>query len=393
MNDVVIVSAKRTAIGNYLGAFASVPAVELGVTAAKAAIEAAGIDAQQVDNLIFGQVLSAGQGQNPARQVALKVGMKQESNANLVSMVCGSGLKAVMDAANQIRLGEAEIVVAGGMESMSNAAHVLAAHRSGVKMGHSQLTDTMLQDGLTDAFAGYHMGITAENLAKQYSITREAQDKYATQSQNRAEAAINGGRFADEIAPHSIVSRKGELVIDSDEFPKFGATLASVAKPKPAFIRDGSGTVTAANASGLNDGAAALVLMSKQKAEALGLEPMATIKAQSAAGVDPATMGYAPVPASEKALQLAGLTIKDIDLVEANEAFASQALAVCKGLDLDPANTNVNGGAIALGHPIGASGARILVTLLHELTKRDGRYGLATLCIGGGQGVAMVVER
>lgn len=393
MKEVVIVSAKRTAIGTYLGAFSNVSAVQLGICAVKAAIEAAGITPDQVDNLILGNVLSAGLGQNPARQVAKLSGIPDESTANVVSMVCGSGLKAVMDAANQIRLGEAEIVVAGGAESMSNAGHVLGAYRSGVKMGHGELTDTMLKDGLTDAFGDFHMGITAENLAKQYDISRQEQDEFAVQSQNRAEAAMTEGKFKAEIAPYTISTRRGDTLVDTDEFPKFGANLASVGKPKPAFIRDGSGTVTAANASGLNDGAAALVLMSKEKAEALGIAPMATLIAQGAAGVDPAVMGYAPVPATQQALQKAGLEVKDLDLVEANEAFASQALSVCKGLDLDPAITNVNGGAIALGHPIGASGARILVTLLHELEKRDGRFGLATLCIGGGQGVAVVVER
>ncbi|WED25827.1 acetyl-CoA C-acetyltransferase [Vibrio sp. DW001] len=393
MKEVVIVSAKRTAIGSYLGAYANVSAIDLGVTAVKAAIEEAGIKADQVDNVVLGNVLNGGLGQNPARQVAKFAGVPNDKTANVVSMVCGSGLKAVMDAANQIRLGEAEIVVAGGMESMSNAAHVLQSHRTGVKMGHSQLTDTMLNDGLTDAFGGFHMGITAENLAKKYEISREEQDTFAVQSQNRAEQAITSGRFVNEIAPHTISGRRGDVVVDTDEFPKFGATMASISKPKPAFIRDGSGTVTAANASGLNDGGAALVLMSADKAKELGLKPLATIVSQGSAGVDPETMGYAPVPATEKALKAAGLTVSDIELIEANEAFASQALSVCKGLDLDPSITNVNGGAIALGHPIGASGARILVSLVHELTKREQRYGLATLCIGGGQGVAVVIER
>ncbi|WED23390.1 acetyl-CoA C-acetyltransferase [Vibrio sp. JC009] len=393
MKEVVIVSAKRTAIGAYLGAYANVSAIDLGVTAVKAAIEEAGITPEQVDNVVLGNVLSGGLGQNPARQVAKFAGIPNERTANVVSMVCGSGLKAVMDGVNQIRLGEAEIVVAGGMESMSNAGHVLQSHRNGVKMGHSQLTDTMLNDGLTDAFGGFHMGITAENLAKKYEISREEQDAFAVQSQNRAEAAVTSGRFKDEIAPHTIPGRKGDVVVDTDEFPKFGATMESVARPRPAFIRDGSGTVTAANASGLNDGAAALVLMSREKADKLGLKPLATFVSQAAAGVDPEIMGYAPVPATEKALKIAGLDVADMDLVEANEAFASQALSVCKGLDLDPAITNVNGGAIALGHPIGASGARILVTLVHELTKREQRYGLATLCIGGGQACAVVIER
>jgi acetyl-CoA C-acetyltransferase len=390
MKDVVIVSAKRTAIGSYLGAFTSVSAIELGITAVKAALESAQVKAEQVDNLIFGNVLTAGLGQNPARQIAKLSGIPDEATANVVSMVCGSGLKAVMDGVLQIQTGEAEIVVAGGVESMSNAAHTLSGFRTGQKMGNSELTDTMLKDGLTDAFAGYHMGITAENLAAKYDLSRADQDAYAVQSQNRAEAAIKAGRFVDEIAPHTISTRRGDTVVDTDEFPRFGATIETISKPRPAFKKDG--TVTAANASGLNDAAAALVLMSKEKAKELGLTPMVTIVAQGAAGVDPAVMGYAPVPASQKALKKAGLAITDINLVEANEAFASQALSVTKGLDLNPEITNVNGGAIALGHPIGASGARILITLVHELTKRNERFGLATLCIGGGQGVAVVVE-
>ncbi|CAH0529526.1 acetyl-CoA C-acetyltransferase [Vibrio hippocampi] len=393
MKQVVIVSAKRTAIGCYLGALANVSAVELGTTAVKAAIIEAGIKPEQVDNVILGNVLSAGLGQNPARQVAIHSGVPFEKTANVVSMVCGSGLKAVMDAANQIKLGEADIVVAGGMESMSNAGHLLASHRNGVKMGHSQLTDTMLCDGLTDAFAGYHMGITAENLAKQFSISREQQDQFALQSQQRAQAAITSDRFKQEIVAHMITGRKGDTVVDTDEFPKFDSTIETISRPRPAFVRDESGTVTAANASGLNDGAAALVLMSRDKADELGLKPMATVVSQAAAGVEPQTMGYGPVPATQKALINAGLTIGDVDLIEANEAFASQALSVCKGIDANPAITNVNGGAIALGHPIGASGARILVTLVHELLKRQQQYGLATLCIGGGQGLAVVIER
>ncbi|WP_432459681.1 MULTISPECIES: acetyl-CoA C-acetyltransferase [unclassified Agarivorans] len=393
MKDVVIVSAKRTAIGSYLGAFVNVSAIELGTVAVKAAIEAAGIRPEQVDHVVLGNVLSAGLGQNPARQVAKLAGIPDEKTASLVSMVCGSGLKAVMEAANQIRTGEVDIVVAGGMESMSNAGHLLQSHRIGIKAGHAKLTDTMLCDGLTDAFGGFHMGITAENLAKQYDISRAEQDRFALQSQNRAEAAITSGRFKDEIAPVVIPSRKGDVVVDNDEFPRFDSSLGSISKPKPAFIKDGSGTVTAANSSGLNDGAAALVLMSKQKAAELKLQPLVEIVAQASAGVDPQTMGYAPVPASSKALQNAGLNIRDIQLVEANEAFASQALAVTRGLDLDPSITNVNGGAIALGHPIGASGARILVTLVNELVKRKQEHGLATLCIGGGQGVAVIVKR
>ena len=390
MKSVVIVSAKRTAVGSYLGAFTHISPIDLGVTAVKAALEAANVKPEQVDNLIFGNVLSAGLGQNPARQVAKFAGIPDQATSNVVSMVCGSGLKAVMDAVLQIQTGESEIVVAGGTESMSNAAHILGSHRTGVNMGHSQLTDIMLKDGLTDAFGDFHMGITAENLAEKYNISRDEQDAYALQSQIRAEAAITSGRFTDEIAPHTISTRRGETIVDTDEFPRFGATLETISKPRPAFKK--GGTVTAANSSGLNDGAAAVVLMSKEKAAELGLTPMVTICSQGAAGVDPEFMGYGPVPATEKALKKAGITVRDLNLVEANEAFASQALSVIKGLELDPAITNVNGGAIAIGHPIGASGARILVTLLHELTKQKKRYGLATLCIGGGQGIALVVE-
>jgi len=390
MKDVVIVSAKRTAIGSYLGVFTNVSPIDLGVTAVKAALDAANVKPEQVDNLIFGNVFSAGLGQNPARQIAKFAGIPDQATSNIVSMVCGSGLKAVMDGVLQIQTGESEIVVAGGTESMSNAVYTLDSHRTGAKMGHSQLTDIILNDGLTDAFGGFHMGITAENLAAKYDISREEQDAYALQSQNRAETAITSGRFKDEIAPHTILTRRGETIVDSDEFPRFGATLEAISKPRPAFKKDG--TVTAANASGLNDGAAAVVLMSKEKAVELGLTAMVTIRSQGAAGVDPEIMGYGPVPAAKKALKKAGLTVRDLNLVEANEAFASQSLSVIKGLELDSSITNVNGGAIALGHPIGASGARILVTLLHELTKRKERYGLATLCIGGGQGIALVVE-
>lgn len=391
MKDVVIVSAKRTAIGAYLGAFTNVSSVDLGVTAVNAAIESAGIKPEQVEQLIFGNVLCGGLGQNVARQVAVNAGIPHEATAHGISMVCGSGLKSVMDAVAQIQVGNADIVVAGGTESMSNAAHVIQAHRTGIKMGHSQLTDTMLNDGLTDAFGGFHMGMTAENLAAEHDISRAAQDAFAVQSQNRAEAAIKAGKFVNEIAPHTISSRRGDTIVDQDEFPRFGSTIETISKPRSAFKKDG--TVTAANASGLNDGAAAIVLMSREKANQLNLDILAVVKSQGQAGWNPETMGYAPVPASEKALENAGLTIADMDLVEANEAFAAQALSVVKGLNLDTKKTNVNGGAIALGHPIGASGARVLVTLVHELEKRDEQYGLATLCIGGGQGVAMIIER
>jgi acetyl-CoA C-acetyltransferase len=370
--------------------FNNVSPIDLAVTAVKSALEAANVKPQQVDNLIFGNVFSAGLGQNPARQIAKFSGIPDQATANVVSMVCGSGLKAVMDAVLQIQTGESEIVVAGGTESMSNAVYTLDSHRTGTRMGHSQLTDIILKDGLIDAFGDFHMGITAENLAEKYQLSREEQDAYALQSQNRAETAITSGRFKNEIAAHTVSNRRGDTIVDSDEFPRFGATLKTISKARAAFKKDG--TVTAANASGLNDGAAAVVLMSKDKAVALGLTPMVTIRAQGAAGVDPDIMGYGPVPATKKALSKAGLTVQDLNLVEANEAFASQSLSVIKGLNLDPAITNVNGGAIALGHPVGASGARILVTLVHELTKRKERYGLATLCIGGGQGVALIVE-
>lgn len=391
MKDIVIVSAKRTAVGSFLGAFSNVSAVELGVTAVAAALEDAGVKPDQVDTLVFGNVLSAGLGQNPARQIAINAGIPDDRTANVVSMVCGSGLKAVMDAANQIRCGEAEIAVAGGTESMSQSGHIVSGMRAGTKMGDGKMVDIMLRDGLSDAFGGYHMGITAENLAEKFGFTREDQDAFAVQSQNRAEAAITSGRFKDEIAPHTISSRRGDVVVDTDEFPKFGATMETVSKPRPAFKKDG--TVTAANASGINDGAAAVVLMTKEKAEQLGLKPMATIKAQATAGCSPEIMGYAPVPATELALKRAELAVSDLDLVEANEAFASQALSVCKDLGLDPEKTNVNGGAIAIGHPIGCSGARVLVTLVHEMQKRESKYGLATLCIGGGQAAAVIVER
>ena len=390
MKDVVIVSAKRTAVGAYLGVFANVSPIDLGVTAVKAALEAANVKPEQVDNLIFGHVLTAGWGQNPARQISINAGLPQGIPSNVVSMVCGSGLKAVMDAVLQIQTGESEIVVAGGTESMSTAAHVLSGLRTGNKMGHAKMVDTMLSDGLTDAFGQMHMGITAENLSDKFEISREEQDAYAVQSQNRAEAAVTSGRFVDEIAPFTISTRRGDTIVDTDEFPRFGATIETISKPRPAFKKDG--TVTAANASGLNDGAAAVVLMSKEKAQELGLTPLVTIRGQGGAGVDPDIMGYGPVPATQKALKKAGLTVSDLNLIEANEAFAAQALTVMKELELDPAITNVNGGAIAIGHPVGASGARILVTLIHEMTKRNDRFGLATLCIGGGQGAALVVE-
>ena len=391
MKKVVIVSAVRTAIGSFGGMFVNVNAVDLGVTVVKAAILRAGISAEAVDQVILGNVLSAGQGQNIARQIQIKAGIPQESTAYTVSKVCGSGLKAVTIGMQAIQTGESEIVVVGGTESMSTAAYINDSHRWGQKFGHGDAKDTILSDGLTDAFSNIHMGITAENLADKFSISREEQDNYALQSQQRTQSAINTSRFDDEIVAHTIAARKGDIVCDKDEFPRASSTLEALSRLNPAFKKDGS--VTAGNASGINDGAAALVLMSEEKANTLGLTPLATILSHASAGVDPNIMGYGPVPASEKALIKAGITVQDLDLIEANEAFAAQALSVMKALNFDPEKTNVNGGAISLGHPIGASGARILVTLLHELKKREARYGLATLCIGGGQGTALVVER
>ncbi|RBW46918.1 acetyl-CoA C-acyltransferase [Psychromonas sp. B3M02] len=390
MKDIVIVSAVRTAIGSFSGMFANVSAVELGITAVKRAIDKAGIKPDQVEQVILGNVLAAGHGQNIARQVQIKAGIPQESTAFTVSKVCGSGLKAVTIGIQAIQTNESEIIIVGGTESMSNAAHVIDQHRSGKPFGHTQITDTILCDGLTDSFTDIHMGITAENLAEKYNISRVAQDNYALQSQQRTQAAIAENKFAEEIAPHSITTRQGEIICDTDEFPRSDTTLKRLNRLKPAFKKEG--TVTAGNSSGINDGASALVLMSAEKANALGLTPLARIVSHASAGVDPNIMGFGPVPATQKALLKANLTIQDIDLTEANEAFAAQALSVIQGLSLDPNKTNVNGGAISLGHPIGASGARILVTLIHELNKRDARYGLATLCIGGGQGTAIVVE-
>lgn len=391
MKDVVIVSAVRTAIGSFGGMFVNVNAVELGVTVVKAAIAKAGISAAAVDQVILGNVLAAGQGQNIARQIQIKAGIPQESTAYTVSKVCGSGLKAVTIGMQAIQTGESDIVIVGGTESMSTAAYINDSNRWGKKFGHGDVKDTILSDGLTDAFSDIHMGITAENLADKFSISREEQDNYALQSQQRTQSAINASRFDDEIVPHIIATRKGDIVCDKDEFPRASSTLEALNRLNPAFKKDGS--VTAGNASGINDGAAALVLMSAEKAQTLGLTPLATILSHASAGVDPSIMGYGPVPASEKALIKAGITVQDLDLIEANEAFAAQALSVMKALNFDPEKTNVNGGAISLGHPIGASGARILVTLLHELKKREARYGLATLCIGGGQGTALIVER
>lgn len=389
-NDVVIVSAARTPIGSFGGAFATLSAVDLGNAAAQAAIARAGIDAAKIDELIFGNVLCAGLGQNVARQVALASGMREESTAFNVSKVCGSGLKSVILAAQAILTNDADVVLAGGTESMSNAAYVLPTNRWGQRMGNGTTVDTMICDGLTDAFDHQHMGITAENIASQFGISRAELDQFSATSQQRAEKAQKENRFAEEIVPVNVRQRKETVAVTSDEFPRHGTTEASLAKLKPAFKPDG--VVTAGNASGINDGAAALVLMSRTAAEQLGLRPLARIVSWASAGVSPKIMGYGPVPATQRALQKAGLSVNDLDLVEANEAFAAQSIAVVRGLKLDPEIVNVNGGAIALGHPVGASGARILVTLLHEMRKREARRGLATLCVGGGMGVSLIVE-
>jgi acetyl-CoA C-acetyltransferase len=390
MSDVVIVAAKRTPVGSFLGAFATVPAHELGRQAIAAALEQAGVTGEDVSEVILGQVLTAGHGQNPARQASMAAGVPKEVPAWGINQVCGSGLRAVALAAQAIQTGDATIVVAGGQESMSLAAHAVQL-RAGTKMGDAAMVDTMIKDGLTDVFNGYHMGITAENLAEQYELTRGEQDEFAVRSQNRAEAARSEGRFAEEIAPVTIKGRKGDTIVDQDEYIRAGATLDGVSGLRPAFKKDG--TVTAANASGLNDGAAALVVMSADEAAKRGLEPLAKIVSWATAGVDPSVMGIGPVPASRRALEKAGWTVDDLDLVEANEAFAAQALAVGKDMGWTSDKVNVNGGAIAIGHPIGASGARVLTTLLYEMKRRDAKKGLATLCIGGGMGIAMCVER
>jgi acetyl-CoA C-acetyltransferase len=390
MTNVVIVSAARTAVGSFNGAFANTPAHDLGAKAIEAAIERAGIDKGEVSETILGQVLTAGQGQNPARQAHINAGLPQESAAWSINQVCGSGLRAVAIGAQHIQLGDAAIVVAGGQESMSLSPHV-AHMRAGTKMGDVKFIDSMIKDGLWDAFNGYHMGQTAENVANQWQISREMQDAFAVASQNKAEAAQKAGRFAEEIVPFVISTRKGDVTVDADEYIRHGATMDAMAKLRPAFAKDGS--VTAGNASGLNDGAAALVLMSAEEAERRGLTPLARIASYATAGLDPSIMGVGPIHASRKALEKAGWKASDLDLVEANEAFAAQACAVNKDMGWDPANVNVNGGAIAIGHPIGASGARILTTLLHEMKRRDASKGLATLCIGGGMGVAMCLER
>jgi acetyl-CoA C-acetyltransferase len=392
MKKAVIVSAARTPIGSFGGAFASLSAIDLGVVAAKEAIKRAGIEPSMVEEVYFGNVLGAGLGQNVARQVTLGAGIPIETPALTINMVCGSGLRAVSMAAQFVESGQCDIILCGGTESMTNAPYLLPKSRWGVRMGDSKVVDYMVHDGLFDIFNGYHMGNTAENVAEQYGLTREEQDAFANQSQVRAEEAQKSGKFADEIAPVVIPQRKGDpVVIDTDEYPRHGSTLDKMAKLKPAFKKDG--TVTAGNASGINDGAAALIVMSKEKADELGLTYLCEIAGYGSAGVDPKIMGIGPVPATQKALANAGWTVEDLDLVEANEAFASQALAVCRDLGLKSEITNVNGGAIALGHPIGASGARILISLIYEMQKRDAKKGLATLCIGGGMGTALLVER
>ena len=390
MEDVVIVSAVRTPVGSFNGAFATVSAQELGTTALRAAMQRAGLEPAEVDEVILGHVLTAAQGQNPARQAARHAGIPDEKTAFSINQVCGSGLRAVALAAQQVRTGESAVVAAGGMESMSQSTHA-AYLRAGTKMGALDFTDTMLKDGLWDAFHGYHMGVTAENVAQKYQITREAQDAFAVGSQNKASAASKSGRFSDEIAPVTVKGRKGETVVDADEYIRHDSDMAAMARLKPAFNKEG--TVTAGNASGINDGAAVLLVMSGAEAQRRGMTPLARIASFATAGVDPAVMGTGPIPASRRALERAGWSVGDLDLIEANEAFAAQACAVNKDLGWDTGKVNVNGGAIALGHPIGASGARVLVTLLHEMGKRDAKKGLATLCIGGGMGVAMCLER
>jgi len=391
MEDVVIVAAGRTAVGKFGGTLAKIPAAELGAHVIKHLIEKTGIDPATVSEVILGQVLTAGVGQNPARQAVIKAGLPDMVPAYTINKVCGSGLKATHLAAQAIRCGDAQIVIAGGQENMSASPHVLAGSRDGFRMGDAKLTDTMIVDGLWDVYNGYHMGVTAENVARKYEISRAEQDEFALQSQLKAEAAQKAGKFKDEIIPIEIASKKGTTIFDSDEYPKQGSTLEALSSLRPAFNKEGS--VTAGNASGINDGAAAVIMMSASKAKELGLTPLARIKAYSSSGLDPSIMGMGPVSASRLCLQKAGWTHEDVDLMEINEAFAAQAIAVNKEMGWDTSKINVNGGAIALGHPIGASGARVLVTLLHEMIRRDAKRGLASLCIGGGMGVALAVER
>ncbi|RCX29886.1 acetyl-CoA C-acetyltransferase [Thioalbus denitrificans] len=392
MQDVVIVAAARTAIGKFAGSLAGIPASDLGATVIRHLLATTGVAPEQVDEVILGQVLTAGVGQNPARQAAIKAGLPVQVPAMTINKVCGSGLKSLHLAAQAIRCGDAEVIIAGGQENMSRSPHVLNGSRDGQRMGNWEMVDTMVNDGLWDAFNDYHMGCTAENIVEKWGITREEQDEFAAASQQKAEAAQKSGRFDDEIVPVEIPQRKGDpLIFKTDEFPRHGTTADQLAKLRPAFNKTGS--VTAGNASGINDGAAAVLLMSADKAEALGLKPLARIAAYASAGVDPAIMGTGPIPSSQRALDKAGWKVEEVDLIEANEAFAAQAISVNREMGWDTAKVNVNGGAIAIGHPIGASGARILVTLVHEMIKRDARKGIATLCIGGGQGVALAIER
>ena len=391
MEDVVIVAAGRTAIGKFGGTLSKIPATELGAQVIKQLMARTGIDPASVSEVIMGQVLTAGVGQNPARQATIKAGLPDSVPASTLNVVCGSGLRAVHLAAQAIKCGDAEIVIAGGQENMSASPHVLNGSREGFRMGDVKMTDTMIVDGLWDAYNQYHMGVTAENVARKFEISRAEQDEFALQSQNKAEAAMKAGKFKDEIIPIEIPSKKGPTIFDTDEYPKHGATLEGLASLRPAFNKEGS--VTAGNASGLNDGAAAVILMSASKAKELGLTPIARIKAYSLSGLDPTIMGMGPVPAARACLEKAGWSHEDVDLMEINEAFAAQAVAVNKQMGWDTSKINVNGGAIALGHPIGASGARVLVTLLHEMVRRDAKKGLASLCIGGGMGVALAVER
>ncbi|AWI07117.1 acetyl-CoA C-acetyltransferase [Clostridium drakei] len=391
MKEVVIVSAVRTAVGKFGGALKDVPAAELGAIVIKEALNRANVKSEMVDEVIMGNVIQAGLGQNVTRQSIIKAGLPEEIPGFTINKVCGSGLRAISLAAQMIKAGDADVVIAGGMENMSAAPYVLPTTRWGQRMGNGTIVDTMVNDALTDAFQGYHMGMTAENIAERWKLTREMQDEFSAASQQKAEIAIKEGKFKDEIVPVVIKTRKGEIVFDTDEFPRFGTTAESLAKLKPAFKKDG--TVTAGNASGINDGAAAMVVMSAEKAEMLGLKPMVKITSYGSKGLDPAIMGYGPFHATKAALEKVNLTIEEIDLIEANEAFAAQSLAVAKDLNFDMSKVNVNGGAIAIGHPVGCSGTRILTTLLYEMQRRDVKRGLATLCIGGGMGTAIIVER
>jgi acetyl-CoA C-acetyltransferase len=392
MREVVIVSAARTPLGSFGGSLKGIKTSTLGAIAVKEAIKRAGIDAAQIDEVVMGCVLQGGLGQNIARQISIEAGIPIEVPSMTINKVCGSGLRAVGLAAQMIKAGDADIVVAGGAENMSMAGYAMPAARWGARMGNTNMVDMMVNDGLTDAFNNYHMGITAENICDQWGLNREELDAFSATSQQRAEAAIKAGKFKDEIVPVEIPQRKGDpIIFDTDEFPKYGTTAEGLAKLKPAFKKDGM--VTAANASGINDAGAAVIVMSKEKADELGIKPLCTIKSYASAGVDPTIMGIGPVPSSKKALEKAGITVADLDLIEANEAFAAQSVAVRNDLGLNPEIVNVNGGAIAIGHPIGASGTRILITLIHEMIKRDAKTGLATLCIGGGQGTALIVER